>query len=220
MKIVFKKDCDIETVQHLLYEFINREREDYPKLKGDMSVTITLKNDIGQINPNNGRKFIFNQKKINEYCASPYHDKVFEKNWTAFCKDNSDEISQKIENEKKKLVEERAKNKSISVIHRRENLIKRKMEELDTEKRRIEKLQPFIKMFEQERFEYRYIYDVYNGEVDKRAYFKLDGKEYYFAYFYGTMFEYTHPESRAICDEQGNYYIRQKCKPKMKSYLL
>jgi len=57
MRIVCEKGHDGRKMMNILIEFIKEETSEYPTLKEDMVIEITLKNDINQINPNNEREF-------------------------------------------------------------------------------------------------------------------------------------------------------------------
>lgn len=66
MKITFNKNMKVYEVLDFLLEFFEEEAAEYPVLKTNMSIDISLKNDIGQISPNNEMKFSFGKEDYEE----------------------------------------------------------------------------------------------------------------------------------------------------------
>lgn len=207
MKIVYKKECDINTVLYLFSKFIKEHAEDYPVFKDDMVIEVLLKNSIGQINPDNERVFTFGQKEINALLENEQDretEYVFTYRWEDFVSDHSDIIKKQIEKEKKSLTEAKEKGMRISAINKRENKLKRSERMLQYEQDRLIKLQPYLELFQKGEVEFKYIYEPYNGEVDKRVFFEIDGKKYFFTYYYGTREVAGIRGKNCICDESGN----------------
>ncbi len=89
MKIIFEKGLKVREALELFRNFMMEEAEEYPILKNNMSIDISLKNDIGQISPNSERKFIFGRVDYDkiEIEAKEYADERLREEWEVFISD-------------------------------------------------------------------------------------------------------------------------------------
>lgn len=132
MKIIFEKGIKVEQMMECLEKFILEKAEDYPILKNDMTVNITLKNNINQINPDNERVFNISKKDIDEMVEEQkkeeleHADWIFEEQWKIFIRDYSASIIREIKTDENYLAIAEEKGRSKQNIEKRKKSLEKK----------------------------------------------------------------------------------------------
>lgn len=202
MKIICEKGHDARMMMEILYDFLLRETGEYPILKDDMVIEITLKNDIKQINPNNEREFYLGQKEIDEKqeYEDDYYHSILEENWRLFANTSTVILERDIETAKNYIATASENNRKPENVEKRKKELMKLEKRLQKEKEKAMKLQPFIRMVEKGDVEYKYICNEY-GQKIKAMLFEVDGKSYMFKYLSDSFGECY------ICDSDGNVVI-------------
>lgn len=174
MKIVFEKGIEACQMMECLKKFILEQAEEYPILKNDMVVNITLKNNINQINPDNERKFTFTKKDMDEIEEEQRRkelgraDWMFEEQWGLFTLDCSDSIIREIESDKKYLASAEAMGRSLKNIEKRKKTLKKNQKRLEQEYEELRAIAPYLQMYEKGQVDLKYeteeCYDVFADE--------------------------------------------------------
>jgi len=64
VKIVVEQGTSMDETLELVVSFLKNNYSDYSLLKGNLNMYITLKNDLGQVCPDNEREFVLSHNKI------------------------------------------------------------------------------------------------------------------------------------------------------------
>lgn len=72
MKLTIKKGESVESAIQYLTDFLNEYKEEYPILKGDMSVYVTLRGNDNRICPENEKEFILSEEYAVDVEGSRY----------------------------------------------------------------------------------------------------------------------------------------------------
>ena len=163
MKIIFEKGIKVEQMMECLEKFISEQAEDYPILKNDMTVNITLKNNINQINPDNERIFNFSKENIDEMEQEQkreeleHADCMFEEQWRIFIRDSSASIIREIKTDENYLAIAEEKGRSKQNIEKRKKSLEKNKKRLEQEYKRIGLITSYVEMYKkgQVNFEYK-----------------------------------------------------------------
>ncbi|WP_395546908.1 MULTISPECIES: hypothetical protein [unclassified Lacrimispora] len=183
MKIIFEKGMKVSKVLKLLRNFMMEEAEEYPILKNNMSIDILLKNDVGQINPNNERKFLFGKADYNkiEIEEKEYADERLCDEWKSFISDyHYLELVKAIESDHNYIETADEKKRNPQYVEKREKILLEHEKELIDEKARLESLNRFIDMVNKNKVIYKYI-EYSTGRWTKIMIFELE-ETYIFEY--------------------------------------
>lgn len=176
MKITFEKGLKVSEALELFRNFMMDEAEEYPILKNNMSIDILLINDIGQISPNNERKFTFGKAdydkiKIEE---QEYADERLREEWKSFISDfHCRNLSRAIESDRNYIETAHEKNRNPQYVEKRKILLLKHEEELVNEKARLESLNRFIDLVNENKVKYEYI-EYSSGRWSKIMIFELN----------------------------------------------
>lgn len=174
MKIVFEKGIKACQMMECLKEFILQQAEEYPILKNDMVVSITLKNNINQINPDNERRFTFTKKDMDEIEQAQRKEELegadwmFEEQWKSFTHDASDYIIREIESDKKYLASAEEMERSFKNIEKRKKTLEKNQKRLEQECEKIRVIAPYIQMYKNGQVDFEYgseeCFDIFTGK--------------------------------------------------------
>lgn len=160
MKITFERGMHIDLVQEFFSELIERQSWDYPILKNDMTVNITLKHPSGDLNPDNENSFIYGKKDIQELQERRIRaaEQRLNKEWSSYTGSYyRNEIIKNIELNKRYLETAQEKKRGIVKIERCKQSLQRYERKLNEEVLRLEGLQRFIKAINENQVKYEYI---------------------------------------------------------------
>ena len=191
MKITFEKNMRLWEALELFEDFIKEQSGDYFLLKGNMTINVSLKNDIGRINPDNERQFYFDKKQFEllQNDKRRKEDIRLEDEWDLYTGNHRfSELVKAINADHKYLAEAQEKRRSLEKIEKRKKELQKHERQLNNEKSRLEFLKPFIEMVNEKRVKSEYVEYNYNKWV-KRMIFEFD-KVYVFEY---------HPEVEGEC---------------------
>lgn len=198
MRIVCEKGHNARKMMNILMDFIVEETSEYPTLKEDMVIEITLKNSINQINPNNEREFYFGQKEIDQKETEEERelDYYLKEHWDTFLLQSIGSLMKEIETDRKYISTAEENGRKLENIERRKKALVKKEKRLIEEKERQVQLRPFVEMVENKQVRYQYKKSAFDGKI-KIMEFEIDGKSYTFEYAkYVWGDEY-------ICDDDG-----------------
>lgn len=174
MKIIFEKGIKVCQMTECFKKFILEQAEEYPILKNDMVVSITLRNNINQINPDNERKFIFTKKDIDEIEEAQRReelvraDLMFKEQWELFTQDCSESIIREIESDKKYLDSAEEMGRSLQNIEKRKKTFEKNQKHLEQEYEDLRAIAPYLQMYEKGQVDFKYeteeCYDVFTDE--------------------------------------------------------
>lgn len=190
MRIVIEKGYDSKIMMAILSNFIFKHAEEYPILKENMIVDITLKNKINQIDPDNEREFYLGENELRNYKAEreEYYDYRLNEEWEDFIFDSSLSIMKEIQKDKNYILTATEKGRKPENIEKRKLLLAKNERRLAEEQNRMKKLHPFIELYEKKQVKFQYEVDEW-GDSFKAVIFDIDGENYTFEYsfeIYGT----------------------------------
>lgn len=203
MRIICEKGHDVHKMMKILMDFIEEETLEYPTLKEDMKIEITLKNNINQINPNNEREFYFGQKELdrNEAEEESELDYYLKEHWEMFLLQSIDSLMKEIETDRSYISAAEENGRKPENIERRKKALAKKEKRLIEEKEQQVRLRPFVEMVKNEQVRYRYTKTGFDGKI-KIMEFDINGKSYTFEYAkYVWGDEY-------ICNDDGELVFR------------
>lgn len=203
MKIVYKKGLNINMILRILNGLLVFETEEFPILKDDMVIELTLKNNIGKDNPYNETEIYLGENEINDLIEGYglYDAGAEEEQWISFIANHSDSIKKQIEKDKNRVEKAREKRMKELTIKKREEDLKISETLLQYEKERIKKLQPFKELYEKKQITYKYVYELADHEIHKRIYFNINGELYYFTYRTGPGVSTFSDGEKCICNQ-------------------
>jgi hypothetical protein len=206
MKIIFEKDLNIREALELLQNFMMEEETgEYPLLKNNMTVDISLKNEIGQINPDNERKFIFGRADYDKIVIEEkeFADERLHEEWQHFISDyHYRELIKEIQSDRNYIETAHEKNRNSQYIEKRKIILLKHEKELIDEKARLESLNRFIELVNQNNVKYEYI-EYSPGRWSKIMIFELD-ETYIFEYNPGAFGDF---ELRTKDSERGLHFF-------------
>lgn len=159
MKLVFDKNLYVNDIISLLSEFLKNHAEDYPLFKNDMTVTVLLKNELGQVNPDNERVFRFNNEELTRYDEERKENAAYKlkEDWSSYTCDFRKRIKDDIETDKNYLETVNEKNRSLLNIEKRKKILQKHERELDIEEERMAFIGRFVDLVNERNVRYEFV---------------------------------------------------------------
>lgn len=206
MKITFEKGMCVYKAKRIFEDFIRSDVEDYPLLKNNMTINITLKNDINEINPRNEINYYFDESSYEYIDDEKKEDASYrlEEEWEEFLSEYKlRRLTKEIESDRKYIETATEKSRKQANIDKRKSYLLEHETELVNEKNRLQFLEKFS--------DYKK-----NGKV------KYEYKEYYPGYWPKEMIFEMEETYIFLCDPQvhGSGELRKKDSESKFEYLI